>query len=77
MAIVAHKTYFRNDKWKEDTKLREDLVQYISQGLRRHEILDFLERDYRQYTWSLRSLDRRCKYFRIQRHNEAVTIDQL
>jgi len=77
MAIVAHKTYFRNDKWKEDTKLREDLVQYISQGLRRHEILDFLERDYRQYTWSLRSLDRRCKYFRIQRHDEAVTIDQL
>ena len=77
MAIVARKAYFRNEKWKEDTKLRENLEQYISQGLRRHEILDFLERDYHQYTWSLRSFDRRYKYFRIQRHDEAVTIDQL
>ncbi len=74
---AAGKGYFRNDQWKENNKLREDLKQYIAQGLHRQEILDFLERDYQQYAWSLRSLDRRCDYFGIKRHDKAVTVDQL
>ena len=74
---VAEKGYFRNDQWKDDARLRNDLELYIAQGLHRHEILDFLERDFSQYAWSLRTLDRRCGYFGIRRHDEAVTMDQL
>ena len=43
----------RNPAWRSDIKLREDMEKYVSQGLRRDEILDFLIRDFPQYAWSL------------------------
>ena len=49
--------YFRNDGWKEDVFLKEEMSRYIKQGLQRHEILDFLKRDFAQYAWSIRTVD--------------------
>ena len=41
--------YFRNDTWKEDDLLRNEMKKYLMQGLQRKEILDFLKREFSQY----------------------------
>ena len=53
--------YFRNDGWKEDVVLKEEMAKYVKQGLQRREMLDFLKRDFAQYAWSLRTIDRRLR----------------
>ena len=55
----------RNDPWKEDLNLREKLKDYVTEGLRREEILHFMLRDFDCYAWSIRTLDRRLRYFDI------------
>ena len=55
----------RNLNWKEDEKLKQDLSSYVSQGLKREEILDFVKRDYEEYAWSFRTLDRRLRAFNM------------
>ena len=67
----------RNVDWKEDQSLRNDLENYVKENLRRNEILDFLNRDYPQYAWSLSSLDRRMRYFNISYINNDVTVGQV
>ena len=48
----------RNVNWKDDEKLKEELAHYVRIGLRRNEILSFMERDYKEYAWSIRTLSR-------------------
>ena len=67
----------RNDCWKEDKNLEETLSRYVKEGLRREEILDFVSRDFGEYAWSLRTLDRRLQYLEIQYTDRDVTIDQV
>ena len=67
----------RNDSWKEDEDLEKILSQYVKENLRREEILDFLSRDFPEYAWSLRTLDRRLQYFGISYTDRNVTIGQL
>ena len=54
----------RNTNWQEDEKLKQDLRAYVAQGLKHEEILDFVKRDYQEYTWSFRTLDRRLRAYR-------------
>ncbi len=61
----------RNDSWKEDKHLEKTLSQYVKEGLRREEILDFLSRDFPEYACSLRTLDRRLQYFDISHDRSA------
>jgi hypothetical protein len=49
--------------WQEE--LKQDLENFVKQGLMRKEILDFMKRDYSHYKWSIRSEDRRLRYFNI------------
>ena len=56
----------RNLDWQEDEELREDLQRYVLQNLQRKEVLDFVERDYPQYAWSLPTLSRRMSHFQIK-----------
>ena len=56
--------YFRNDGWKED------ISRYIKQGLQRQEILDFF------FAWSIRTVDRRLRYFDIYYHDKNVSVDE-
>ena len=42
---------------------------YISQGLHRQEILDFMIQTYQQYAWS--------SHFGIKCHNKDVSVDDL
>jgi len=55
-------TRVRNSDWQEDQDLKDDLVKYVRQNLRRKEILDFVKIDYPMYAWSPRTLSRRLQY---------------
>ena len=55
----------RDDSWCEDVRLQEDLRNYVRQGMKRKEMLDFLKRDFPTYAWSIPTLDRRLRYFNI------------
>ena len=47
------------------------------QGLLRSEILSFMKRDFSQYAWSLRTLDRWMREFGLYRTDRTVTEDAL
>ena len=66
-----------NDSWKEDLNLREKLKGYVTVGLRREEILDFMQRDFDCYAWSIRTLDRRLQYFDIRYTDTDVAVDEV
>ena len=63
--------------WKDDCDLEEAMKKYVSQSLQRREMLDFLIRDFPEYTWSLRSLDRRLRHFDIFYKDEDVGVDTV
>ena len=67
----------RNDSWKEDLNLREKLKHYVTEGLRREEILDFMLRDFDCYAWSIRSLDKGLQYFDIRYTDTHVAVDEV
>ena len=67
----------REALWKDDDNLKEDLETYVRQGLQRKEVLDFVKRDFDQYTWSLRSLDRRLRHFQIFYKDETVQVGEV
>ena len=56
----------RNDEWKEDKDLNEELFNFVRQNMKRKEILDFVAQKYPMHAWSLRSLCRRLRYFNIK-----------
>lgn len=62
--------------WDNDFALKEDLCKYVRENMRRDEILSFVKRDYTQYTWSLRTLDRRLRYFDIRYIDRNVGLEQ-
>ncbi len=64
-------------KWKYDLKLKADLIKYVKERMQRIEILDFMQKDYPIYKWSLRTLDRRLSYFNIKYIDENVRIDDV
>jgi len=78
MASAGHgSARIRNDRWTEDEYLEKALCKYVKEGLKREEILDFVVRDFREYAWSLRTLDRRLRYFGISFTDRNVTVDQV
>ena len=44
-------------------ELKEVSSRYVKQNFRRNELLDFVSRDFSEYAWSLRDLDRRLEFF--------------
>ena len=51
VASIAWKmsAYFRNDSWKDDMFLKEEMFKYVKHSLQREDILDFLTRGFAQY----------------------------
>ena len=68
---------FRTDEWKDDVNLKEELQRYVNQMYKRREILNFVEKDFPQYTWSVCTLDWRLRYFKIYYSDKDVDIDQV
>ena len=54
----------RSSDWKDDERLKDSLEEYSRQGLQRQEILSFMKKDFSHYAWSLRTLDRRLRWWR-------------
>ena len=62
----------RVSSWKEDDLLKGALQKYVKQGLKREEAIDFLRRDFPQYAWSIRTLDRRLRHFEVYYRDDTV-----
>lgn len=69
--------YLRNDTWREDINLQEALKKYVREGLQRKEMLNFLQRDYPAYAWSIPSLDRRLRHFNIFYTDKTITLETV
>lgn len=63
--------------WKNDYDLAEDMKNYVCQNIKRAEMLDFLQRDYTSYKWSLPTLDRRMRHFGIHYIDETVDVEDV
>ena len=56
----------RNPDWVTDEILKTDIQKYVLYNYKRNKVLDFVQRDYPQYTWSLPTLSRRMAKFEIK-----------
>lgn len=63
--------------WTSDQELEANMKEFVKQGLKRKEMLDFLQRDFRQYKWSIRSLDRRLRYFSIFYNDQDIGVEDV
>ena len=67
----------RNNDCQEDEGLKEALTRHVRESHLRNEVLDFVSRDFSNYAWSLRMLDRRLQYFGISYTDRTVQIDEV
>ena len=63
--------------WTDDENLKEVLTKYVQQGLQRSEALDFLRREFPEYAWSIRSLDRRLRHFNIFYNDRSLEVQDV
>jgi len=63
--------------WKYNEKLKSDLELYVQQNLHREEMINFLQRDFPLFKWSIRTLDRRLRYFAIYYIDKTVKIETV
>ena len=63
--------------WKNDEALRSEMQKLVKQGLKRSEIVDFLQTDFSQYPWSICSLDCHLRYFQLYYNDQEVTVEQV
>eukprot|EP00794_Sanderia_malayensis_P008352 gene8352-9255_t len=64
-------------EWRDDLDLNRDLNRYVTENIQRNEILDFVQRDYPQYPWSMRTLDRRLRHYGIRFIDHNVRVDEV
>ena len=57
--------------------VKEALTRHVRENHRRNEVLDFVSRDFSNYAWTLRTLDRRLQYFGISYADRTVQIDEV
>ena len=65
------------NEWKSDRDLEKDLKIYVSQNLKRSEIIDYVRRDYPEYDWRLPTLDRRLRHFEIYYINYETPLSEV
>ena len=68
---------FKMAEWKEDTQLHDSLANYVRQNLKRSEIMDFVQRDYAHYKWSIATLDGRLRFFGISYIDYGVPLQTI
>ena len=66
-----------NSSWKDDLYLMQQLKEHNFKGMRLHEILSYMKRDFSQYSWSLIILNRRLRFFNIYCHDKNATVDEV
>ena len=56
---------------------QRELSKYVTKGLRRNKISSYMLQDFPRYDWSIRTLDRRMRYFNIFYHNQNVSLNAV
>ena len=69
--------HIRTSEWESDGELKRELSKYVTKGLQRNEILSYILRDFSQYSWSIKTLDRRMRYFNIFYHSNNVSLNAV
>ena len=67
----------RDTNWINDKHLEDTLRKLVGDNLKRTEILDYMQRDFPGYAWSLRTLDRRIRYFNIYKTDKNVSVEEV
>jgi len=67
----------RNSDWESDENLKADLQKYVLKNLKRSEVLDFVRRDYPQYSWSIPTLSRRMAHFDIRYVDYSIDVKKV
>ena len=67
----------QNQDWKNDQRLEHNLKLYVSQNLKRVEVLDYMKRDFGDYNSSLRTLARRLMELGITYINYEASVDHV
>ena len=52
-------------------ELKRELSKYVTKGVQRNEISSYMLRDFPQCSWSIKTLDRRMRYFNIFYHKNV------
>ena len=65
----------KNSEWESDGELKRELSKYVTKELQRNEISSYILRDFPQYNWSIKTLNRRMRYFNIFYHNNNVSLN--
>ena len=63
--------HIKNSEWEQDGELKRELSKYVTKGVQRNEISSYMLRDFPQCSWSIKTLDRRMRYFNIFYHNNV------
>ena len=64
-------------KWESEVELQGTLTKDVTKGLQRNEILGHMLRDFPQYSWSIRTLDRMMRYFNIFYRDKNVPLNAV
>ena len=64
----------RDINWINDKRLEDTLRKLIGDNLKRMDILDYMQGDLPEYVWSLRTPDRRFRYFNIYKTDKNVSV---
>ena len=67
----------RTSEWESGGELKRELSKYVTKGLQRNEILSYMLRDFPRYSWSIKTLDRRMRYFNIFYHSNNVSLNAV
>ena len=67
----------KNSGWEIDPLLQTELQKYVLRGHQRKEVLNYMMRDFPQYCWSIRTLDRRMRYFNIFYHDKGISVNTV
>ena len=63
------------NNWADHENLKHDLEEYVLNNFKGAEVLDFMPKEYSEYTWSLRTLDKRLRYFNISYIDYQTDVD--
>ena len=67
----------RDTNWINDKHLVDTLRKLAGDNLKWTEILDYMERDFPDYAWSLRTLDGRLRYSNIYKTDKNISVEEV
>ena len=67
----------RNFESESDGELQRKLSKYVTKGLQRNEILSYMLWGFPQYSWSIQTLNRTMRCFKILYHDKSASLNYV